>query len=417
MSIIFHMDANSAYLSWTAVQLLESGSNLDIRKIPAAIAGDPNNRHGIILTKSIPAKKFNVKTGESILEAKKKCPNLEIFPPDYPHYLNCSNAMFEILEEYSEVIERFSIDECWMDFTASQRKFGDPIEAATRIKERIKKELGFTINVGVSTNKLLAKMASELKKPDLLHTLWPGEIQEKMWPLPVSKLFFVGRATTKKLKSCGINTIGELAGANPSHIKTILKPAHGTLVQNYANGIDHSPVLPNGTIGRKGVGNSITIAYDVNCPEEANKVILALTERVGLRLRHLNAYAKVVAISICSSEFSYYGHQIKLLNPISATSDIYAIARKLFIDAWKGEKIRKLGVHVSELTTDNLHQYSLFESADTEKSTKMDTAIDQIRKKYGDRSIIRGTFANGTVDPLQGGVNDGDFLMMGGYSL
>jgi DNA polymerase-4 len=207
---IFHIDANSAYLSWSAAAMLEQGYPMDIREIPAAIAGNPLNRHGIILARSIPAKKYGITTGQSLFEARQKCPELAMYPPDYDLYMLCSNAMYDILLEYSPLVERYSIDECFLDYTSSESKFGDPLEVAYEIKERIKAELGFTVNMGISSNKLLAKMGSELKKPDQIHTLWLEEIEKKMWPLPVRELFMVGRATSQKLQKININTIGEL---------------------------------------------------------------------------------------------------------------------------------------------------------------------------------------------------------------
>ena len=198
-SIVFHIDVNSAFLSWEAVNRAKKGMEPDLRTIPSAIGGDMAKRHGVILAKSIPAKQYNVRTGESIMEARKKCPNLLIISPNHKLYKKYSNAFMDILREYTPDVEQFSIDEAFMDMTGTQLLFGEPIAAANQIKDRIKKELGFTVNVGISSNKLLAKMASDFQKPDLVHTLFPDEIRTKMWGLPVSDLFFVGRVTTKKL--------------------------------------------------------------------------------------------------------------------------------------------------------------------------------------------------------------------------
>ena len=277
--------------------MLEKGYPVDIREIPAVISGDPLSRHGIILAKSMLAKKYGIGTGQSLFEARQKCPNLAVFPPDYDLYMLCSNAMYNILLEYSPVVERYSIDECFLDYTASQKKFGSPIEAAMEIKERIKKELGYTVNIGVSSSKLLAKMGGELKKPDRVHTLWPEEIEKKMWPLPVGELFMVGRATAGKLMKININTIGDLAKADPNYMKALLKTP-GMLVWAYANGIDYSDVTLNRDIIQKGVGNSTTIAYDVTDRREAHMIILALTERVAMRLRKLGYLASLVSVSV-----------------------------------------------------------------------------------------------------------------------
>ncbi len=414
MRVIFHIDANSAYLSWTAAAMLEKAYPIDIREIPAVIAGDPLNRHGIILAKSIPAKKYGIATGQSLFEAKQKYPNVAVYPPDYDLYMCCSNEMHKILQEYSPVVERYSVDECFLDYTASQEKFGDPVEAAHVIKNRIKEELGFTVNVGVSSNKLLAKMAGELRKPDMVHTLWPEEIPRKMWPLPVGELFMVGRATAQKLQRININTIGDLAHADKNHMKVLLKK-HGELVWELANGIDPSEVTLNSEIIQKGVGNSRTINYDVIDRREALMILLALTERVAMRLRRLGYMASLVSISIKTDGFIRYSHQVKINSCTNATSEIYEYASLLFEECWLGEPIRHLGVHVSEFQEDSRRQLCLFDRGDGDKLQALDKAVDKIRIKYGTRSITRGIFTNGDIDPVQGGTNDSNFIMMGGY--
>lgn len=417
MSVIFHIDANSAYLSWTAVNMLESGESLDIRKIPAAICGNPKNRHGIILTKSIPAKKYKIYTGESIYEARKKCPHLRLFKPDYNLYTKCSEEFVNILHRYSPAIERYSIDECFLDYTKSEKIFGDPVRTAYHIKNAIRDELGFTVNVGVSSNKLLAKMASELRKPDMVHTLFPDEIEQKMWPLPVEELFFVGRATKKRLHNVGITTIGDIARFDLKKLQAILHNVHGETVWNFANGIDFSGVTLNGTTEQKGVGNSTTIAYDIKNTQDAYEILLALSEKVGMRLRKLKSYASVVSIHLRPSDFSLktYGHQRKLWRPINSTSEIYDESRRLFNEAWLGESVRQMGVHVSMLTKDNNRQVSLFDKNDPVLMEKLDVTIDEIRNKYGNSSIERGVFVNSDVESIQGGVREEEYLMMGGH--
>lgn len=414
MRVIFHVDANSAYLSWTAAAMMEKGYPIDIREIPSVISGDPMNRHGIILAKSIPAKKYGIATGQSLFEARQKCPHLAVFPPNYDLYMLCSNEMYRILLEYSPVVERYSIDECFLDYTASQNRFGDPLEAAHGIRERMKQELGFSVNIGVSVNKILAKMGSELKKPDQVHTLWPQEMGQKMWPLPVGELFMVGRATAQKLQKINLNTIGDLAKADPNHMKALLK-SHGLLVWSLANGIDDTEVTLNSEIIQKGVGNSTTISYDVTDRNEAHMILLALTERVAMRLRRLGYFVSLVAVSVKTDGFVGYSHQLKIPNCINTTTEIFEYVRMLFDESWKGEAIRKLGVHVSDFYSAAARQFSLFDKGDTEKLQALDRAVDQIREKYGTRSIIRGSFANGNINAVQGGTNDSDFIMMGGY--
>lgn len=414
MTVIMHIDANSAYLSWTATYLLDHGYPVDIREITSAISGNPKNRHGIILAKSIPTKKYRVTTGESLFQASQKCPGLKVFPPDYNLYLKCSDAMYNILSEYSPSIQRYSIDECFLDYTSSEDKFGKPIKVAYDIKERIKKELGFTVNIGISSNKLLAKMGSELEKPDKIHTLFPEEISEKLWPLPVEELFMVGRATNEKLNKINVKTIGDLAKENPAHLKALLK-SHGLLIWKYANGIDDSPVTLNSDIAQKGLGNSTTIAYDIITAREAYKVILALAERVGMRLRRMKRFANVISLGVKTDGFVRYSHQVKLPLAINCTEEIYEYACSLLDECWKGEPIRHIGVSLSELDECENPQISFFENGDSQRIKALEKTLDGIRLKYGEESIIMGSFANGDVAPIQGGTNDGDFIMMGGY--
>ncbi len=412
--IIMHIDANSAYLSWTAAHMLQKGFGTDIREIPSAIAGNPENRRGIILAKSIPAKKYGIITGESLYEAKRKCPELQVFPPDYDLYMSCSEAMYRILLEYSPVVQRYSVDECYLDYTASGLKFGDPVEAAHRIKDRIKNELGYTVNVGVSCNKLLAKMGSELKKPDRVHTLFPDEIEKKMWPLPVEELFMVGRASAARLRRVGICTIGDLAKADVMYLKSLLK-SHGVLVWNYANGIDTSPVILNDDICQKGVGNSMTLKYDVDSAKEAKMFILSLSERVGMRIRKRGFQARLISIYVKYSNFERYSHRMKLYEAIDSTTEIYKHACMLFDRSWNGKPVRQLGIAVSEFNRrGEPEQLSMFGAENREKEKSLDTTIDSIREKYGQNSVMRGIFVNQTVKPVEGGVNDGNYIMMGG---
>lgn len=419
MRIIMHIDANSAYLSWTAVWLLEHGYPIDVRTVPSAIAGDPGERRGIILTKSIPAKRFGILTGESIGAAKQKCDSLLVFPPDYDLYMSCSDAMHEILSCYSDNIERYSVDESWIDYTASASVLGDPVRIAYEIKGRIHRELGFTVNIGVAPNKLLAKMASELRKPDCVHTLFEDEISKKMWPLPVSELFFVGRATKKKLENVGILTIGALAASEPELIMSILKPVHGRLVWDYANGVDDAPVENKNTIDRKGVGGSTTTPFDVTDIEEAKLFMLALTERVAFRLRKLGSFARVVHISIRSGDdMTFCGRQHRLDRWIGTTDEIYDEAVRLLCELWQdGRSLRHFGVYVTDLARADVLQTSIFDKDCAERLTRIDAAVDRIRAMYGDRAIMRGTFVHSGVSAMQGGVNDGNYLLMGGYSL
>ena len=411
---VLHVDANSAYLSWTAVNLLESGYGVDIREVPSVIAGDPAERHGIILAKSIPAKKLGITTAVSLYEAREKCPSLLVFPPDYDLYMSCSNAMYDILCGYSSLIQRYSVDECFVGFTPQMIGAKDPVETAYEIKEKIKKELGFTVNIGVGSNKLLAKMACELKKPDRVHTLLTQEeIETKMHPLPVGELFMVGRATTRKLNQINVKTIGDLAACDPGLLKALLK-SHGLLIHRYANGIDDDAIIPNNKIPEKSIGNGMTARYDVTDEEEALMYILSLTERVGMRVRKRGYKGDLIGIYVCTKDFVYYSHQMKLAFFTDDTNEIYRYAAELFRECWRHEPIRKLGVRVGGLSPRNECQLSIFDPRDMLKGEALSAAVDAVRKRYGDPAVFRGTFANTGVRPLEGGVHDGNYLMMGG---
>jgi DNA polymerase-4 len=363
-----------------------------------------DKRHGIILAKSLPAKKYKIKTGEPITDALKKCPFLEIAPPNYGLYETNSNAFMKILREYSDKVEQFSVDEAFMDMTGMELLFGSPIVAASTVKDRIRDELGFTVNIGVSTNKLLAKMAGEFNKPDKVNTLFVDELEEKLWPLPVSELYFVGRATTKKLHELGIRTIGELAGANLDMLRAHLK-SHGEAIWGFSHGIDVSMVEPT-PAENKGYGNSTTISFDVCDVGTAKMFLLSLAETVGKRLRRDHAKARVVAIGIKYFDFTQASHQCVLPSATNITNEIRLAAGHLFDALWNGSPIRNLGIQTSRLTyNEDNRQLSLFDSADYEKLEKLDRAIDSIRERFGMDCIQRASFVcNGRIDHMGGGI-------------
>ena len=404
-NIIFHIDVNSAFLSWEAVyRLFHRGGSLDLREIPSAVGGDVNLRHGIILAKSIPAKDYGIKTGETIPEAKRKYPNLVLVPPNYSLYEQCSGAFMDILREYSDVVEQYSIDESFLDMTTTCHLFGTPEGTAMQLKDRIRDELGFTVNIGVSSNKLLAKMASDFQKPDRVHTLYPEEIPQKMWPLPVSDLFFVGRATAKKLFSVGIRTIGELAAADPAWLKSILKK-HGEVIWGFANGVDLSPVLET-PAPNKGYGNSTTLSRDVTDREEADRVLLALSETVAIRLRADHVQAEVVSVGIKYSDLSYVSHQKVLGASTDLTVEICRAARELFAELWNHRPVRLLGVHTSRVRRDDFsRQMSFFDKVDYGKLAGMDRTVDAIRERYGCDAVMRAAFLNQPIDHMSGGIS------------
>ncbi|TDT51354.1 DNA polymerase Y family protein [Fonticella tunisiensis] len=409
--IIFHIDVNSAYLSWTSVYNLQHGDTLDLRMVPSVVGGDPRSRHGIVLAKSIPAKKYGIQTGEPLFSARQKCRDLIIVPPMYDLYIRSSNAMVEILREYTPYIQRFSIDECFLDFAGTENIYKDYIELAYKIKDRIREDLGFTVNVGISTNKLLAKVASDLEKPDKVHTLFPHEIREKMWPLPVENLFMVGRATLPKLNKMNIYTIGDLANHDVEILKASLK-SHGVLIWNYANGIEDSEVRSCNLPEVKGVGNSTTTSFDVADRKTAHMVLLSLVETASMRLRNLGNCCRLVSVSLKTSSFVNYSHQRKLLTPTNSTRKIAETAYNLFDEIWRGEPIRHLGVYLSELCSSEFYQISFLDDEDTEKSSRLDKAIDAIRLKYGPKAVMRSVFLHSGLKPMMGGVTEDDYPVM-----
>lgn len=400
--LIFHIDVNSAYLSWEAVYRLQHGASVDLRTIPSAVGGNPETRHGIILAKSIPAKKFKINTGETLFSARMKCPHLLIVSPNYSLYRQCSYALRELLQNYSPLIEQYSIDEFFLDFTGMEKLLGDPVKAAYDIKETVKNQLGFTVNIGISSNKLLAKMGSELEKPDKVHTLFPEEIPDKMWPLPVEELFGVGKATSRKLRNRGVRTIGDLAALKPEYLQHSLK-SYGLLLWNYANGRNNSPVRDNRTIPVKGMGNSTTIPFDVEDSRTAHLVLLSLAESVGRRLRQAEFCAGLVSVSLKTNEFLSCSHQRKLHLPTDCTAVIHRTACSLFDELWKGEPIRHLGVRVAEHCRNDFYQPSLF-SKNLEKQRQIDRAVDAIRSKYGPEAVFRSAFLHSGLNPMSGGV-------------
>ena len=395
MRIIFHIDVNSAYLSWTAVEQLKNGAGVDIRTIPAIIGGDQKSRHGIVLAKSISAKKYGIRTGEPVANAFRKCPNLIMEPPNHKMYSIYSKELMEFLRQYTSDIEQVSVDECYMDFTGIAYKYTSPVEAAVEIKNKILEQFGFTVNIGISTNKLLAKMASDFEKPNRVHTLFPEEVSKKMWPLPVSSLYMAGRASVEVLRKLEINTIGELAGTNPRILELHLK-SHGKMLWEFANGIDHAKVQSEET-NAKGIGNSTTLARDVADKETAKEVLLWLSESVGKRLRKAGQKAQMISVEIKYYNFRSVSHQRQMRRAAYEDKTLYENACALFEELWNGEPIRLLGIRTSKLVEETApEQLSIFdiqqEKPKDEKHRKLDKALDEIRKRFGEDAVKRGTF-------------------------
>ena len=412
---IFHIDVNSAFLSWEAVHRLgHRGARLDLRTVPSAVGGDISMRHGIILAKSIPAKKYGVRTGESIPEALQKCPELVIVPPNYELYDKTSKAFIELLKEYTPDVEQYSVDEAFADMTGTAGLWGDPVSAAERLRNQVRQELGFTVNIGVSQNKLLAKMASDFKKPDQVHTLFREEIYDKMWPLPVEDLFFVGRATSRKLYNMGIHTIGDLAQTSPDILRAHLKK-HGEVIWNFANGRDVS-VVEKDPPANKSYGNSTTIAFDVTDPGTAKMVLLALAETVASRMRKDGVKAEMAAVGIKDFEFHYTGHQRVLQSATNITQEIHRAAVQLFDELWDGRPVRPLGLWAGRIReAECSRQLILFDGTDYEKLEKMDMAVDDVRRKFGIDAIKRAAFVHTGSGPKSLNENNIDH-MSGGIS-
>ncbi len=418
-NIIFHIDVNSAYLSWSALKRLASGDHIDLRQIPSIVGGDMERRRGVVLAKSIPAKKYGIITGEPIVNALRKCPSLVIESPDHALYDERSHALMNYLSEICPEIEQLSVDECFMDFTPIKNLFPSPEAAAHFIKDHIRDFFGFTVNIGISDKKVLAKMASDFQKPDMVHTLYTWEIQEKMWPLPISSLYMCGKSSTNALEKLEICTIGDLARADKNIIASHLK-SHGILLWEYANGIDDSPVI-SAPAEVKGIGNSTTLPKDVSDRTEAFRSLLSLSDSVSSRLRKAGQLAGMVSVEIKYSNFQTASHQMSLSPPSNTSQMIYQISCRLFDELWNGSPIRLLGIRSSKLTdSSEPTQLSIFDleledfsssqnnknsqiqnshpSPSREKLAALDKTLDLIRQKYGDSAVVRGSFLSDTSE-------------------
>lgn len=394
---IFHIDVNSAYLSWSALDWLGKGESIDLREVPSIIGGDMEQRHGVVLAKSLLAKKYGITTGEPIVNALRKCPDLLIVPPNHSLYEERSQEFTNYLYQLCPDIEKTSIDECYLYYSPISGNYESPEAAAGIIKDGVREKLGFTVNIGISDKKILAKMASDFKKPDLVHTLYTHEIQRKMWPLPVSSLYMCGKSSTEILRNLEIRTIGELASTNPDILFSHLK-SHGVLLWEYANGIDPSPVISQPQEA-KGIGNSTTLARDVSDSKEAYHILLALSDSVSARLREAGQLAGMVSTEIKYNTFQKVSHQTTLSIPVNNTQTIYKTACKLFDEVWNQTPIRLLGIRTSRLVSEEEPVQLSFEDmiAESKQGTEakqktLDQTLDKIRKKYGEHSVMRGSF-------------------------
>ena len=391
--LIFHIDVNSAFLSWESVRRVKQGLP-DLRNVPACIGGDPKKRTGIVVAKSIPAKKYGVQTGEPVAMALRKCPDLVIAKSDFELYIKCSRAFKEICASYAPVMESFSIDEVFLDMTGTSLIYPDPVRTAHEIKDKIRNELGFTVNVGISANKLLAKMASDFEKPDKVHTLFPEEIPTKMWPLPVRDRLFLGKASEKKLTEAGIHTIGDMAHARETEIQTLLGNKAGHQLWQYACGIDDSPVRAQPEEA-KGFSVETTFNDDIVSVEQVLPILLEQCDVVATRMRRKEKKCTSVSVTFRTLDFRNKSHQTTLPNATDMTDEIYKNAKKLFIESWKGEPLRLIGVALTNLTDESFEQMSLFEDNEQkERHRKLDATMDAIRQKFGNDKITRASIMN-----------------------
>ena len=389
-NIIMHIDVNNAFLSWTAIDLLEKGYKVDIRNIESIIGGDETKRHGIVLAKSMVAKRKGVKTAETINEARRKCRNLKVYSPNYSLYLKKSRELFNLIKKYTPDIEILSIDECFIDYTKIKKLNGDPIKFAYKLKKEIKTTLGFTVNIGIANNKLCAKMASDFLKPDRVHTLFENEIEDKMYPLPIEDLYGVGKSSSKKLRELNINTIGDLANADYDLLYKYFKNQTNRLI-NSAKGIDNGIVNVKNK-ERECISRSTTTSHNLNSLDEIYKTLYPLIEKVCIILRKGKKYAYQVSITLKDKFFKSYTHQTKLKNPTNNIDEVFNIAKSLIREVWNEEGIRLVGISLSKFTSALTRQISIFDNNEKLDDMKqLDEAIDKLKDLYGEDIIKKAS--------------------------
>ncbi len=399
-AVIFHIDVNSAFLSWSALKLLQEGSEVDLRLVPSIVGGDQKTRHGIVVAKSIPAKKYGIQTAETVASALQKCPNLIMVPPEHSYYREQSRRLMDYLTEICPVIQQVSVDECYMDFEPVRKMYGSPEECARKICDGVRETFGFTVNVGISDRKILAKMASDFEKPDKVHTLYAREIREKLWPLPIGELHMCGKSAAAKLRTMGVSTIGDLAGLEVRYAENWLKK-QGRMLWEFANGIDGREVEPE-PFKAKGVGNSTTLSENAVTREEAFAVLKMLSEKVAERLKKGEFLAGGVCTEIKYATFQSVSHQTILPTETADPVKLYRAACELFDELWNGTPIRLLGVRTTRLVDREAPvQLNLFDfqqtlelekktQAEEKKKQSLEQALSSIRKRYGEDAIQKG---------------------------
>lgn len=394
--IIMHIDVNNAFLSWTAVKFLKEGSKYDIREGYSVIGGDEKARRGIVLAKSPQAKKRGIVTGETLYAARKKCPSLRIYQPNYIWYQKMSNQLFDLLSKYTCDLEICSIDECFLDYTPIKKLYGDQLEFAKKIKEEVKVTLGFTVNIGIANNKLCAKMASDFSKPDKIHTLYKDEVKNKMYPLPIEDLFGIGKKTSYKLRQLNINTINDLAKSDDLELYKYFKNQAVKMI-DVAKGIDNSEVISTKE-ENKGISNSTTLSQDLIKNIEVYQILEAISNNIAIELRRQDKYAYVVCVHLKDQFFKSYSHQQRLKNATNLTKEIFDISKKLFDEMWKGEPIRLVGIRLDNLVINNHHQLSIFEKIEEiDNDIVLEKIVDELKDKFGNKIIKPASLHGNTV--------------------
>ena len=365
---------------------------LSTRTCPWLWPGDKESRHGIILAKNMLAKQMGVQTAEPIWQAKRKCPNLQLVPPHRERYLQYSRMAQEIYYRFTDQVEAFSLDECWLDVYGSERLFGDGEQIAQQIRQAVKEELGLTVSIGVSYNKVFAKLGSDYKKPDAVTVFGREQMEPVIWKLPAQALLFVGPHTEKTLEKFGIHTIGDIARMELPAMRRMLGKT-GEALWTYANGLDHSPVAAAGA-GEppKTIGNSTTLPHDVTSEEEVRRVLLELAESVASRLRRQGMKAGEVQLTVKNGDFQEYQRQCRLEPAVCDARSLYKAALELYRREDRRWAVRLLGLRAGKLVEAGAAQMSFFENTqDLEREERLETAVDALRERFGGGSVRRGT--------------------------
>jgi DNA polymerase-4 len=391
---ILHVDMNAFFAA------CHQAANPELKGKPVLVSGDPEARHGVVLTASYEARVFGVKTAMPTGEAHRLCPEAIIVRPDFRLYSDRSRAVMKILSSYTPLVEQFSIDEAWLDVAGCERLFGTPIAIAREIKDRIKKELDLTCSVGIAPTKILAKMASDLEKPDGLVLIRAKDVPTRIWPLPVRHLFGVGPQTAAELARLGVHTIGALAHFPAASLRARFG-IYGEYLQNLAWGRDNSPVTPEDE-GVKSVGNSITLPQDTANWEEIEVILLALAEVVGTRLRRRSLAGRTVTVTIKTPDFKLHTRSVTHVAPSNLTEEIYARAVELYRHHFSGRSVRLLGLTVNNLTPPGTpEQLDLFPIRETEKRARLAHTVDKLRARFGDDALVRARLLKGPRLPTK----------------